>query len=76
MADSQNGQSMGAPVCAEGSTAARKLAPRQTEKESVSGESVSFIGLHSLCSEPNPQVTVENYKLFILVDVRKGAAIS
>lgn len=38
--------------------------------------SASLIGLYSLCSEPNPQVTAENYKLFILVDVRKDAAIS
>lgn len=40
------------------------------------GVSASFIGLYSLCSEPNPQVTIENYKLFILVDVRKDVAIS
>lgn len=37
---------------------------------------MSFVDSQSLRSEPNPRVTVENYKLFVFVDVRKDAASS
>jgi hypothetical protein len=61
----------------KGFSAVRKVsAPHQINKRSIFGVSVSFIDSCILCSEPNPQVTVENYKLFILIDVRKDAASS
>lgn len=75
-ADSQREHNMGATVHAEGFLAVERLAPRRINRASMLGVSASFIGLYSFCSEPNPQVTIENYKLFILVDVRKDVAIS
>lgn len=77
MTDSQKGQSMGAPACAERLLSCSEVpALHQINKTRIFGLSVSFVDSYSLCSEPNPQVIVENYKLLILVDVRKDAASS